>query len=82
MATQHTIGVFEPSKESWVSYIERLEQFFIATDVATNEKKRAILLSGCGLRASGKAGNGKWRRKWTRKMETDTEWAVEYEFVV
>ena len=33
MATQHTIGVFEPSKETWVSYIERLEQFFIATDV-------------------------------------------------
>ena len=51
MATQHTIGVFEPSKESWVSYIERLEQFFIATDVATNEKKRAILLSGCGPHA-------------------------------
>ena len=51
MATQHTIGVFEPSKGSWVSYIERLEQFFIATDVATNEKKRAILLSGCGPHA-------------------------------
>ena len=51
MATQHNIGVFEPSKESWVSYIERLEQFFIATDVATNEKKRAILLSGCGPHA-------------------------------
>ena len=43
MATQNTIGGFEPSKESWVSYIERLEQFFIATAVATNEKKRAIL---------------------------------------
>ena len=48
MATQNTIGVFNPSKESWVSYIERLEQFFTATDVATNEKKRAILLSGFG----------------------------------
>ena len=48
MATQHTIGVFDTSKESWVSYIERMKQFFIATDVATNEKKRAILPSGCG----------------------------------
>ena len=27
-------------------------------------------------------GNGKWKWKWTRKMETDTEWAVEYESVV
>ena len=52
MATQHTIGVFEPSKEYWVSYIEQLEQLFTATDVAINEKKRAILLSVCGPHAN------------------------------
>ncbi len=31
-----------------MAYTERLEQFFIATDVASADKKRALLLSGCG----------------------------------
>ncbi len=42
------IGAFDSTTESWMAYTERLEQFFIATDVASADKKRALLLSGCG----------------------------------
>ena len=45
MATHGTVGPFDPSTETWTSYAERLEQYFIANDV---DKKRAILLSVCG----------------------------------
>ena len=48
MATHGTVGEFDSGRETWVSYSERLEQFFIANDVAGEEKKRAILLSVCG----------------------------------
>ena len=48
MATHGTIGAFEPSNETWVSYAERLEQYFVANDVDAADKKRAILLSVCG----------------------------------
>ena len=48
MDSHKTIGEFDPSKESWISYTERLGQFFIATDIDSAEKKRAILLSGAG----------------------------------
>ena len=48
MATHGTIGAFEPNTETWVTYTERLEQYFIANDVDAAEKKRAILLSVCG----------------------------------
>ena len=48
MATHGTVGEFDSGRETWVSYSERLEQYFIANDVAGEEKKRAILLSVCG----------------------------------
>ena len=48
MATHGTIGAFEPSNETWVSYAERLEQYFIANDIDAADKKRAIFLSVCG----------------------------------
>ena len=48
MATHGTTGAFEPSNETWLSYAERLEQYFIANDVDAADKKRAILLSVCG----------------------------------
>ena len=46
MDSHKTIGEFDPSKESWISYTERLGQFSIVTDINSAEKKRAILLSG------------------------------------
>ena len=48
MATHGSVGEFAPGKETWLSYAERLKQYFQANDVQTQEKKRSILLSGCG----------------------------------
>ena len=50
MATHGSIGEFNAAIEDWISYTERLEQYFTANGVATAQadKRRAILLSGCG----------------------------------
>ena len=49
MAAVHgSIGPFGSSSEDWTSYTERLQQYFIANDVADGDKKRALLLSNCG----------------------------------
>ena len=39
---------FDRGVEEWVTYIERLEQYFAANEITDNGKKRAILLSACG----------------------------------
>ena len=50
--THGSIGEFDPGREDWVSYTERLEEYFtangIANDDAAADKRRAILLSVCG----------------------------------
>ena len=38
---------FDPAKEDWPQYVERLEQFFIANGI-TDEKKRAVFLVAVG----------------------------------
>ena len=50
MAVNHRIiGEFNPDHEDWVSYTERLTQYFIANGIeAEGDKRRAILLSSCG----------------------------------
>ena len=48
MATHGTIGEFQNAQESWQSYVERLQQYFVANDVRTAEKQRAVLLSAVG----------------------------------
>ena len=48
MATHGTLGEFQPGIESWTFYTERLEQYFLANDVGSEEQKRVILLSVCG----------------------------------
>ena len=35
-------------KETWLSYADRLEQYFLSNNVQAQKKKRAILLSVCG----------------------------------
>ena len=42
---------FISTNEDWSSYVERLEQYFMANDVSTAGKKKAILLSFCGSAA-------------------------------
>ncbi|XP_057298423.1 uncharacterized protein K02A2.6-like [Hydractinia symbiolongicarpus] len=51
MATYGKIGEFDPATELWNNYIERVNQFYIANDIADATKKRAILLSSCGAKA-------------------------------
>ena len=48
MSTHGSIGPFVVGREDWVSYTERLEQYFAANDVEDAVKQRAILLSSCG----------------------------------
>ena len=45
------IPEYDPFSVDWKEYSEQLEQFFLANDVDTSEKKRAILLSSCGSAA-------------------------------
>ena len=52
MAVHGSIGTFNPDLEDWISYTERLENYFIANgikdDEAHAEQRRAILLAVCG----------------------------------
>ena len=49
MAAHGKVGAFNEAVESWPSYIERLGYYFVANDVKDGNKKRAILLSSCGV---------------------------------
>ena len=48
MATHGNIGEYDPQKEDWTSYSERLTEYFTANDVDDAAKQRAILLSVVG----------------------------------
>ena len=50
MATHGSVswGVFSGGSETWVSYIDRLQQYFVANDIKGNERQRVVLLSICG----------------------------------
>ena len=47
MSQVFAFGEFDESKEDWLSYTERLQQYLLANDVP-DEKQHAVLLSGCG----------------------------------
>jgi hypothetical protein len=40
--------MFNPSQDDWCEYIERLEHYFTANDIASSEKRRTILLNAVG----------------------------------
>ena len=42
-----TFAEFDEAKEDWLSYAERMEQYFIANEIK-EEKRRAFLPSVCG----------------------------------
>ena len=48
MATHGTIGEFRNAQEDRLAFVERLQQYFTANDVADADKQRAILLSSVG----------------------------------
>ena len=47
MATHGELSAFNPVQEHWTAYIEGAHQF-IANDAKKDEKKHAVLFSGCG----------------------------------
>ena len=48
MVTNGTVTQYVPGKEEWTAYVERLDFYFLANDIAAEAKKRAILLNACG----------------------------------
>ena len=56
MAT-NLMGQMEPYEldrgEVWATYIERLEQFFVANKITEGQRKKAVLLTVIGLKAYG-----------------------------
>ena len=51
MASSHGhIGEFNSQLEDWRSYTECMQNYFIANDIKSESKQRAILLSVCGAR--------------------------------
>ena len=42
------VDEFDGAKEEWTQYVERLDHFFAANDIADADKKRAVLLSVVG----------------------------------
>ena len=42
------ITEFSGNADDWEAYIEQLESYFVANDIDSASKKRAILLSSCG----------------------------------
>ena len=50
MAIHGNVGEFNPDREDWVSYTERLVQYFVANSITEEaaDKRSAILLSSCG----------------------------------
>ena len=48
MATFGKVDEFDPSKEEWSQYVERLTHFFQANEIDEAEKKRAVFLSVIG----------------------------------
>ena len=48
MARHGTVGEYDNTREDWLSYTERLQQYFAANDVRNAEKQRAIFLNTVG----------------------------------
>ena len=42
------IGSFDPSSTQWTSYIEQMEEFFLANKIEENRTKVAVLISTVG----------------------------------
>jgi len=51
MVTFGKVEYFDGTSETWSSYIERMDQYFVANDIVNGPKKRAILLSCYGPKA-------------------------------
>ena len=43
-----TLGEFNPKREDWENYVDRLDEFFVSNKVTDNAQQRAILNSNVG----------------------------------
>ena len=48
MSTHGMVKEFNPSKEDWTAYAERLDHYFVANGVSDENKKRSILITVSG----------------------------------
>ena len=48
MVTHGQMGKFNSQRENWMSYSERLQEYFTANDIKSAEKMKAILLTVVG----------------------------------
>ena len=48
MAAHGKISEFDPQREDWIAYSERLQAYFVANENESRDKKKAILLSVVG----------------------------------
>ena len=48
MPTYGKIGEYEPDSEDWSQYVERLENFLVANNITSAEKKQATFLAVIG----------------------------------
>ena len=48
MATHGTASPFDPKREDWLTYKQRLDFYFSANEVTEARKKRSIFLASCG----------------------------------
>ena len=48
MATHGSVSPFDPEKEEWNAYVERLDYYLVANGVEDDAKKAAILMSNSG----------------------------------
>ena len=72
MATHSSIGEFNPAREDWVSYSERLIQYFVANGISEDGPTRwAILFSSCGADTYHLIRNLVARKKPTEESFTD-----------
>ena len=48
IAVHGTLAPFDPDKEDWIEYTDRLSNYFTANSITDGAKKRASLISCCG----------------------------------
>ena len=49
MVTHSRIGEFNPQREDWTSYTERLQEYFAANEIEEAAKQKAVQLSVVGV---------------------------------
>ena len=51
MALLGTVDKFNLHEDNWLEYVERVQQFFVANDIVSDDKKRGVLLTVIGSEA-------------------------------